>query len=63
EKASGRPVPYQIAPRRAGDIARTFADPTKANRELGWRAERGIEQMCADSWRWQQYAASLTTKK
>jgi UDP-glucose 4-epimerase len=61
EKASGKPVPYQIAPRRAGDIARTFADPAKANRELDWRAERGIEQMCADSWRWQQYAATLAT--
>ena len=63
EKASGKPVPYQITPRRAGDIARTFADPAKANRELEWRAERGIEQMCADSWRWQQYAATLATKK
>jgi UDP-glucose 4-epimerase len=63
EKASGKPVPYKIAPRRAGDIARTYADPAKANRELDWRAERDIEQMCADSWRWQQYAATLSTKK
>jgi UDP-glucose 4-epimerase len=63
EKASGKPVPYKIAPRRAGDIARTFADPAKANRELDWRAERGIEEMCADSWRWQQYAATLTDQK
>ena len=59
EKASGKKVPYQIVARRAGDIARTFADPAKANRELAWRADRDIEQMCADSWRWQQYAATL----
>ena len=63
EKASGRKVPYQIVARRAGDIARTFADPAKANRELAWRAERDIEQMSADAWRWQQYAATITDKK
>ncbi|PKL40273.1 MAG: UDP-glucose 4-epimerase GalE [Candidatus Riflebacteria bacterium HGW-Riflebacteria-1] len=60
EKASGKKVPYQIVARRAGDIARTFADPAKANRELAWRADRDIEQMCADSWRWQQYAATMS---
>ncbi|MFT3734325.1 MAG: UDP-glucose 4-epimerase GalE [Rhodocyclaceae bacterium] len=53
EAASGRPVPYQIVDRRAGDIAECWADPAAAERELGWRATRGIEEMCADSWRWQ----------
>ena len=53
EKASGRKVPYKIAPRRPGDIPACYADPSKANRELGWQATRGLEEMCADSWRWQ----------
>lgn len=53
EKASGRPVPYQIDGRRPGDIAACYADPAKAERLLGWRAERGLEQMCTDAWRWQ----------
>lgn len=53
EKASGRPVPYKIVPRRAGDIAECWADTTKAKEFLGWQAEYGIEEMCADSWRWQ----------
>jgi len=53
EKASGKKVNYKIAPRRPGDIATCYSDPTKAYNELGWKAERGIEQMCADSWRWQ----------
>lgn len=57
EKASGRPVPYRIAPRRPGDIAQCYADPALAASLLGWKAERGIEAMCADSWRWQQWAA------
>lgn len=57
EQASGRPVPYRIAPRRPGDIAQCFADPSLAQSALGWRAERGIESMCADTWRWQQWAA------
>lgn len=55
-QASGRPVPYRIAPRRAGDIAQCYADPALAAAELGWRAELGIEAMCADTWRWQQWA-------
>ena len=59
EKASGLTIPYKITARRAGDIARTFADPAKANLELDWRASRGIEQMCVDSWRWQKYATTL----
>jgi UDP-glucose 4-epimerase len=53
EQASGRPVPYRIAPRRAGDIAQCWADPARAERELGWKAQRGLEQMCVDAWRWQ----------
>jgi UDP-glucose 4-epimerase len=53
EKASGRPVHYQIAPRRPGDIAQCFADPGLAAELLGWRAEKGIEAMCADTWNWQ----------
>jgi UDP-glucose 4-epimerase len=54
EAASGRQIPYEIAPRRPGDIDASYADPSLAQRMLGWRAVRGIEQMCADSWRWQQ---------
>jgi UDP-glucose 4-epimerase len=53
ERASGRKIPYQIVMRRPGDVALTYADPSKANRELGWRAERGLDEMCADVWRWQ----------
>jgi UDP-glucose 4-epimerase len=53
ERASGRPIPYDIVPRRAGDVAACYADPTRAAATLGWRAQRSLEQMCADSWRWQ----------
>lgn len=53
EKACGKEIPYEIKPRRAGDIATCYADPTKAKKELGWIAEYGIEEMCEDSWRWQ----------
>ena len=53
EKASGLKINYKIAPRRSGDIATCYSDPSKAFEELGWKAERGIEEMCADSWRWQ----------
>ena len=53
EKASGKKIPYTIMPRRAGDIATCYSDPSKAAKELGWKAERGIEEMCEDSWRWQ----------
>lgn len=52
-KACGRDLPYEIKSRRAGDIAACYADCSKAERELGWRAELSIEQACADSWRWQ----------
>lgn len=50
EKATGKQVAYKIAPRRPGDIATCYADPKKAKEELGWTAERGIEEMCKDSW-------------
>lgn len=53
EEASGREVPYEFADRRPGDIASCYADPSHAEQELGWKAERGIEEMCADTWRWQ----------
>ena len=53
EKACGKKIPYEIKPRRPGDIATCYADASKAERELGWKAERGIEEMCEDAWRWQ----------
>jgi len=53
EKASGRKVPYRIAARRPGDIAACYANPAKAREELGWQAEKGIDEMCEDAWRWQ----------
>ncbi|GEE01401.1 UDP-glucose 4-epimerase [Gordonia spumicola] len=52
-QASGRDVPYEIVPRRAGDLPAYWADPSKANAELGWTATRTIDDMCADAWRWQ----------
>lgn len=54
EKISGNKISYKIVDRRPGDVAICFADVTKANKELGWRAEKGIEEMCQDSWRWQE---------
>lgn len=53
EKASGKEVPYQLCERRAGDIAKCYANPSFAKEVLGWEAKRTIEQMCIDSWRWQ----------
>ncbi len=53
ERAVGHPLPYEVVGRRAGDIAASYADPTRANAELGWRASRSIDDMCADAWRWQ----------
>ncbi|WP_113928357.1 UDP-glucose 4-epimerase GalE [Bacillus sp. P14.5] len=52
-KASGKEIPYQIVERRAGDIAKCFANPSKAERELGWKADKGLQEMCEDTWRWQ----------
>ena len=54
EKASGRKIKYKIVPRRPGDLATCYSDPTRAKEELGWVAERGIDKMCEDSWRWQK---------
>ena len=53
EAASDKSIPYRIAPRRPGDIATCYADPTKAEREFGWKARRGLDQMMQDAWRWQ----------
>ena len=53
-RACGKPIPYTIKPRRPGDIAVCYCDPGKALDELGWEAEFGIDEMCADSWRWQR---------
>ena len=53
EKASGKPVPYEIVARRPGDVAQCFANPAKALEVIGWQAQYGIERMCADHWRWQ----------
>lgn len=53
ENASGKKVAYKIGPRRSGDIATCYADPAKAENELGWKAERGIKEMCEDAWKWQ----------
>lgn len=53
EDITGITIPYRFAPRREGDIAKCWADPSKAERELGWSAQRGLEQMITDTWRWQ----------
>ena len=55
--ASRRPVPYRVVGRRPGDVAQCYADPSLAFTLLGWKAQLGIEAMCADTWRWQQWAA------
>jgi UDP-glucose 4-epimerase len=54
EKACGRNIPHTIVPRRPGDIAECYADPSRAARELNWSARQGLDAMCADAWRWQQ---------
>jgi UDP-glucose 4-epimerase len=56
ERQSGKPIPYEIVDRRPGDVAANWADVGKARRELGWEATRDLDDMCADSWRWQQTA-------
>jgi UDP-glucose 4-epimerase len=53
EKASGKNVPYKVGPRRAGDLPVNYADPSKAEAELGWKATRDLDEMCEDLWRWQ----------
>jgi len=53
EKASDRKIPYTIVERRPGDTAICYAAPSKAEKELGWVAKKGIEVMCVDAWRWQ----------
>ena len=54
EQASGKSIPYKIMPRRPGDIASCYADPSKAQQELGWRAQLGLTEMMQDTWRWQE---------
>lgn len=53
ENASGMKIPYKITNRRAGDIAECYADPSKAEAKLGWKATKSISDMCRDSWKWQ----------
>lgn len=67
ERISERPIPYQFAPRREGDLAAFWADPSKAEKELGWQARRGLDDMMADTWRWQRdnpqgYRSEINTK-
>ena len=54
ERASGKRIPYRFAPRRMGDVASCFADPSRARQLLGWHSEYDLERMCQDAWRWQQ---------
>lgn len=64
ESAAGKPVPYVIDPRRPGDLAKFYADSSKASQELGWKAEKSIEDACRDAWRWQsQNPDGYATKK
>ncbi|MFD1946434.1 UDP-glucose 4-epimerase GalE [Nocardioides aestuarii] len=53
EKAVGHELPYEVVARRPGDVATSYADPAKANEELGWKTVKTVEEMCADTWRWQ----------
>jgi len=54
EQATGKKIPYVVTGRRPGDIDKCYADPGRAFRELGWKAEKGLEEMCRDSWNWQK---------
>ena len=54
EAASGRSIPYAISDRRPGDAAISMADPSQATERLGWRTQRGLEEICRDGWAWQQ---------
>ena len=60
ERATGLQVPYQFAPRRPGDVAATWADCSRVESALGWKARRDLEAMCADAWRWQQELGTAT---
>ncbi len=53
EQAVGRELPYEVVARRPGDVATSYADPSKANAELGWSTTKTVDDMCADTWRWQ----------
>jgi UDP-glucose 4-epimerase len=53
ERASQKKIPYRLVARREGDVAECWADPSLAAAQIGWRAQRGLEEMCADSWKWQ----------
>ena len=53
EEASGVTIPYEIAPRRPGDVANVYCDASLAEKEMGWKAVRDLKQMCADTWNWQ----------
>jgi UDP-glucose 4-epimerase len=53
ERAVGRELPYEVVARRPGDVATSYADPSKANAELGWSTQKTVDDMCADTWRWQ----------
>lgn len=55
QRVTGQTVSYEIGPQRPGDLPVSYADPSKANRELGWQAALGLEEMCADAWRWQSH--------
>jgi UDP-glucose 4-epimerase len=56
EEANGVTIPHEVVDRRAGDIAICFADPSKANKELGWQTRKNLQESCTDAWRWQQFA-------
>ncbi len=58
ERVTGRRIPYRIEPRRSGDVAASYTDASLALRLLGWRAERGLDDMCRDAWRWEQWSAA-----
>jgi UDP-glucose 4-epimerase len=53
QRACGKPIAYQVVARRAGDVAMAYADPSLAEKILGWRAKRSLDEMCASSWKWQ----------
>ena len=54
ERACGHELPYEVVDRRPGDVAASYADPSRAEAELGWRATRTVDDMCVDTWRWQR---------